>query len=382
VARPCGWDWIALLLGAAALARRAPIGGRPRLATPSRAHLPRCSCCRSRQMAAGAPHGRAPIRGSLGVSTRGGPRAGVSPVLVAVARQRTLDEEFAAKIRLHNQNVYTNQSASAGDPFTTALWIERPTAPSSFRTRRCWPRDPPAWVLLAVSCSISWWRCRECSRRRRSSRCVRVPLVFCALSPAGSTTRLVLVRAVALARQCRRPVRLVAMVSSPWSAAAYAFEMASPDVFPLSTRCRSSSASSSSSGSSSSTFASPCPSAAVLVPRRPRPRPKSLTLLAPDATSDCDVSDAAAAAACFLSGHPRDRSRRRARTRQEASLAHVRSGEEEEPNNPGSAAPRTNDLQRVHRRGSRDRRQVHVSGTVMLNGNSRARSSRTTPSSS
>ena len=269
---PLRWDWTcALLLGAAALARRAPVAaglglGYAVLARifPALFLLPLAvKWVQARRTGARDP-GLTRCLATAAVLT-----LTVTLALVAVPGSRTLSEEFAAKIRLHNQSVYTNHvGLGSVIAFHTAPWIERPDGTVFVPHEAALAARPPSWVLLAVSVLYLLVALPLMLKAPPlESMMYAVPLVFCALSPAGYYySFLVLLVLLPWRDGVADPARLVAMgLLALIGAAAFAFEMASPELFQLFYK----------------------------VSIRTRPF----------------------AAACFLSGCPWGRSRRRARTR-------------------------------------------------------------------
>ena len=111
----------------------------------------------------------------------------VTLALVAVPGSRALSEEFAAKIRLHNQSVYTNHVGLGSlIAFHTAPWIERPDGTLFVPHEAALAARPPSWVLLAVSVLYLLVPLPLMLKAPPlESVMYAVPLVFCALSPAG-----------------------------------------------------------------------------------------------------------------------------------------------------------------------------------------------------
>ena len=237
---PLRWDWIcALLLGAAALARRAPIAaglglGYAVLARifPALFLLPLAAkWVQARHTGARDPGLTRCLAAAAALVLT------VTLALVAVPGSRTLSEEFAAKIRLHNQSVYTNHvGLGSVIALHTAPWIERPDGTVFVPHEAALAARPASWVLLAVSVLYLLVALPLMLKAPPlESMMYAVPLVFCALSPAGYYySFLVLLVLLPWRDGVADPVRLVAMgLLALVGAAAYAFEMASPDFFPL-----------------------------------------------------------------------------------------------------------------------------------------------------
>src|SRR5207237_925449 len=237
---PLRWDWTcALLLGAAALARRAPVAaglglGYAVLARifPALFLLPLAAkWLQARRTGARDPGLTRCLAAAAALTLT------VTLALVAVSGSRALSEEFAAKIRLHNQNVYTNHvGLGSVIAFHTAPWTERPDGTVFVPHEAALAARPPSWVLLAVSVLYLLVALPLMLKAPPlESMMYAVPLVFCALSPAGYYySFLVLLVLLPWRDGVADPVRLVAMgLLALVGAAAYAFEMASPDYFPL-----------------------------------------------------------------------------------------------------------------------------------------------------
>ena len=237
---PLRWDWIcALLLGAAALARRAPVAaglglGYAVLARifPALFLLPLAA----KWMQARLTGARDPAL-TRSLAAAAALMLAVTLALAAVPASRALSEEFAAKIRLHNQSVYTNHVGLGSlIAFHTAPWVERPDGTLFVPHEAALAARPPSWVLLVVSVLylvVALPLMLKASPLE--SMMYAVPLVFCALSPAGYYySFLVLLVLLPWRDGVADRVRLVAMaLLTLVGAAAYAFEMASPDYFPL-----------------------------------------------------------------------------------------------------------------------------------------------------
>jgi hypothetical protein len=237
---PLRWDWIcALLLGAAALARRAPVAaglglGYAVLARifPALFLLPLAV----KWMQARLTGARDPAL-TRSLAAAAALMLAVTLALAAVPTSRALSEEFAAKIRLHNQSVYTNHVGLGSlIAFHTAPWVERPDGTLYVPHEAALAARPASWVLLAVSVLYLLVALPLMLKAPPlESMMYAVPLVFCALSPAGYYySFLVLLVLLPWRAGVADRVRLVAMaLLALVGAAAYAFEMASPDYFPL-----------------------------------------------------------------------------------------------------------------------------------------------------
>jgi len=237
---PLRWDWIAaLLLGAAALARGAgaaaglgfgyavlarvfpvlflvPLGIKWMQARLTGARDPALA----RALVAAA---------ALGLT--------VSLTLVAVPRTRELTGEFTAKIRLHNQGTYTNHVGLGSlIAFHTAPWVERPVGSVFVPHEAALAARPAPWVLPTVSVLYLLVALPLILKARPlESVMYAVPLVFCALSPAGYYySFLVLLVLLPWRDGAADPVRLVAMGFLAFvGAAGYAFELTSSELLPL-----------------------------------------------------------------------------------------------------------------------------------------------------
>jgi hypothetical protein len=237
---PLRWDWIcALLLGAAALARRAPVAaglglGYAVLARifPALFLLPLAA----KWMQARLTGARDPAL-TRSLAAAAALMLAVTLALAAVPAGRALSEEFAAKIRLHNQGVYTNHVGLGSlIAFHTAPWVERPDGTLFVPHEAALAARPASWVLLAASVLYLLVALPLMLKAPPlESMMYAVPLVFCALSPAGYYySFLVLLVLLPWRDGVADRVRLVAMaLLTLVGAAAYAFEMASPDYFPL-----------------------------------------------------------------------------------------------------------------------------------------------------
>src|SRR5204863_212364 len=111
----------------------------------------------------------------------------VSLTLVAVPRTRELTGEFTAKIRLHNQGTYTNHVGLGSlIAFHTAPWVERPDGSVFVPHEAALAARPAPWVLPMVSVLYLLVALPLILKARPlESVMYAVPLVFCALSPAG-----------------------------------------------------------------------------------------------------------------------------------------------------------------------------------------------------
>ncbi len=161
----------------------------------------------------------------------------VSLTLVAVPRTRELTGEFTAKIRLHNQGTYTNHVGLGSlIAFHTAPWVERPDGSVFVPHEAALAARPAPWVLPTVSVLYLLVALPLILKARPlESVMYAVPLVFCALSPAGYYySFLVLLVLLPWRDGAADPVRLVAMGFLAFvGAAGYAFELTSSELLPL-----------------------------------------------------------------------------------------------------------------------------------------------------
>jgi hypothetical protein len=161
----------------------------------------------------------------------------VSLALVAVPRTRELSHEFTAKIRLHNQGVYSNHVGLGSLlTFHNAPWVERPDGTAFVPQEAALAARPAPWVLpvaalvyLAIALPLIL------RARPVEALMYAVPLVFVALSPAGYYySFLVLLVLLPWRDEAPDPARLVGMgLLTLVMAAGYAFELQSGELLPL-----------------------------------------------------------------------------------------------------------------------------------------------------
>ncbi len=160
-----------------------------------------------------------------------------SLALVAAPGTRELSGEFTAKIRLHNQGVYTNHVGLGSLlVFHTAPWVERPDGTVFVPHAAALAARPAPW-LLPVAALVYLALALPLILRAGSVEAVMyaVPLVFVALSPAGYYySFLVLLVLLPWRGGAADPARLVTMAFlAVLGAAAYAFELGSAELLPL-----------------------------------------------------------------------------------------------------------------------------------------------------
>jgi hypothetical protein len=161
----------------------------------------------------------------------------VTVALAVAPSTRALSAEFAAKIRVHNEGAYTNHVGLGSLlTFHTAPWVERPDGSVFVPHAAALAARPAPWVLAAVSALYLLVALPLILKARPlESVMYAVPLVFCALSPAGYYySFLVLLVLLPWRDGAADAVRLVEMgLLALVGAAGYAFELASAELLPL-----------------------------------------------------------------------------------------------------------------------------------------------------
>jgi hypothetical protein len=156
--------------------------------------------------------------------------------LAGVPAARDLGTEFAAKIRVHNQGVYTNHVGLGSLlTFHATPWIERADGGVEVDHRAALAARPGPWVAPAATLAYLLAALPLMLRARPlESMMYAVPLVFVALSPAGYYYSFLVLLVLLPWQEGANPVRLVEMaLLALASAAGYAFEIASHEYLPL-----------------------------------------------------------------------------------------------------------------------------------------------------
>jgi hypothetical protein len=162
---------------------------------------------------------------------------GVTATLVAVPSTRALAQDFAAKIQRHNQGVYTNHVGLGSLlVFHAGPWVQRPDGTVFVPHEAALAARPAPWVLPTVA-ALGFLAALPLILRATplESLMYAVPLVFCALTPAGYYYAfLVLLVLLPWANGVPDAARLVGMgLLTLVAAAGYALELRSADLLPL-----------------------------------------------------------------------------------------------------------------------------------------------------